>query len=331
MTDAPPIGLGFAALPGLIWGFDLGTTPPVTIERCEDHPDSRLRWLHLNLADQGTRHWIMHKAGLPTDIGELLLSPETYQHALITGDSVACVLHDLERDFDVMDTARVGALRLVLAPTMIISARLHPLVSADRIRERLLRSPAIADAPAALDLVVVTISTVVAGLLRTLSALVQSTEDRLLEELQAPTTRDLIGIRRRLAQLHRQAEGMHGVMVRLEQDEDLPETLRSPVEKLSQRLAGLNGDIAGLQLQLRLVREELDLQAVQRTNTNLYVLSIMTALLLPATLITGIFGMNTGGLPLAHTPIGTLLATLLAFAAAAGTWFLLRAWGLMRR
>ncbi len=60
---------------------------------------------------------------------------------------------------------------------------------------------------------------------------------------------------------------------------------------------------------MRLLREELDLQAVQRTNQNLYVLSVMTALLLPATLVTGLFGMNTGGLPWAHTPFGTAAAT----------------------
>ena len=124
---------------------------------------------------------------------------------------------------------------------------------------------------------------------------------------------------------------MRTVFVRLEQDEDLPDALRPVVEKLSQRLSGLDGDIGAVQSQLRLLREEIDLQAAQRTNTNLYVLSIMTALMLPATLITGIFGMNTGGLPLEHTPAGTLVAGIIAVAAAGGTYLLLRAMGLMRR
>ena len=329
MPNEPQIGL--AAQPGLIWGFDLTATPPRPLDRCDEAEDSGLRWLHLNLADQGTRHWITHAAGFPPDIGELLLSHETHQRALVERDVVACVLHDLERDFDVEDTARVGALRAILTPRLIVTARHHPLRSADLIRERLLRGPAIADPAAALDIVVGTITGLVGGVARGLGAAVQATEDRFLEDLDAPTTRDLIGIRRRLAQLHRLAGGMHDVMIRLEQDEDLPHMLRSTVERLSQRLAGLDGDIAGVQGQLRLLREEIDLQAAQRTNTNLYVLSIMTALMLPATLITGIFGMNTGGLPLEHTAAGTFAATLLALAAAAGTYLLLRAMGLMRR
>ena len=83
--------------------------------------------------------------------------------------------------------------------------------------------------------------------------------------------------------------------------------------------------------QLRLLRDEVDIQAAQRTNQNLYILSIITALMLPATLVTGLFGMNTGGMPLADGPHGTLVATLIAGSAAGVTYWLLRQMGLMRR
>ena len=36
------------------------------------------------------------------------------------------------------------------------------------------------------------------------------------------------------------------------------------------------------------------------------------------------FGMNTGGLPFAHTPAGTFVAALAAAASSAVTWLLLR-------
>ncbi len=262
---------------------------------------------------------------------ELLLSAETHQHALIDGDVVGCVLHDLERDFDVVDTARVGALRVALAPRLIVTARHHPLRSADIVKERLTRGPPLDGPAAALDLVVGTIAGIVAGLGREMSLAVQEAEDAFLEGLDAPTTRTLIGIRRRLAQLHRLTDGMRGVFVRLEEDEDLPAALLATVARLSQRLSGLDGDLGGVQSQLRLLRDEIDIQSGQRTNQNLYVLSIMTALMLPATLITGIFGMNTGGMPLERTSAGTFVALMLALATAVGTYLVLRAMGLMRR
>jgi zinc transporter len=45
-------------------------------------------------------------------------------------------------------------------------------------------------------------------------------------------------------------------------------------------------------------------QLQEMFNRNLYVLSIVTTFFLPVTLITGIFGMNVGGLPWAQEPIG---------------------------
>lgn len=82
--------------------------------------------------------------------------------------------------------------------------------------------------------------------------------------------------------------------------------------------------------QLRLLREELDLQSGQRTNENVYLLSVITALIMPATLVTSVFGMNTGGLPF-HGGAGTFMATVLAAGSSLATWLLLRRMGLVRR
>jgi zinc transporter len=48
---------------------------------------------------------------------------------------------------------------------------------------------------------------------------------------------------------------------------------------------------------VRLLQEEVSNLLAEATNRNLYVLSIVTTALLPATLITGALGMNVGGLP----------------------------------
>ncbi len=124
---------------------------------------------------------------------------------------------------------------------------------------------------------------------------------------------------------------MGRVFRRLEEDEELPEDMAPTVEKLSQRLQSLDADALGVQRQLRQLREEIDTQVDQRTNQNLYILSIMTALLLPATFVTGLFGMNTGGLPWSGSGHGTLLATVTAFGAAGATYVALRMMGFMRR
>jgi zinc transporter len=317
--------------PGLIWGLDFAPDGSRLVELCDGPSTGHFRWLHLNLADHGTRRWIEGAEMLPVAVRELLLSSDTHQRALVDGDVVGCVLHDFERDFDVADTARVGALRIALSPSLLLTTRLHPLRSADIARGRLERGAATMGPAQALELLVGAIIENVASISQTLSIDVQRSEDAFLDGHHPPVARDLIHIRRRLAQLHRLLAGTRGVFQRLEHDEDLSDTLLPTVEKLVQRLQSLDADILGVQGQLRLLREELDIQEAQRTNQNLYILSIITALMLPATLVTGLFGMNTGGLPFADTPHGTLAATIAAAAAAAATYFLLRWMGFMRR
>jgi zinc transporter len=44
------------------------------------------------------------------------------------------------------------------------------------------------------------------------------------------------------------------------------------------------------------------IKTAEQTNRNLHVLAVVTTILLPATLITGIFGMNVGGCRWLKTP-----------------------------
>ncbi len=59
-------------------------------------------------------------------------------------------------------------------------------------------------------------------------------------------------------------------------------------------------DVYALADRARLLHEELDSKQSAETNRHLYILSLMTALLLPPSLVTGFFGMNTTALPFAE-------------------------------
>ncbi len=76
----------------------------------------------------------------------------------------------------------------------------------------------------------------------------------------------------------------------------------------------------------RLVSEEIDTRLAERVNRNLYFVSIAAALFLPVTLISGIFGMNVGGLPWLDDPRGFTWAMLCMAAAVvvALVWLRLR-------
>jgi len=268
-------------------------------------------------------------------VRELLLSPDTHQRAVVEDGTVGCVIHDFERDFATRDTPppadwRVGTIRLAVASGLLLTTRVHPVRSADRVRQRMRDGARPADTAAALDLLVDAIGQTIGDIVHRLAAEIRTTEDAFLDGHAPPESRALMTLRRRLARIHRLLDGLHSVFRRLEHDDDLPAALQPVAEKLSQRLASLDRDVLAALGELRLLREEIDIQTDQRTNQNLYLLSIMTALMLPATLVTGVFGMNTGSLPLTGSG-GSWLAILLVIGSAVGAYAVLRWLGFIRR
>lgn len=321
--------------PSVIWAIDFAgglahSCPDGTIGCTAERGE--FRWLHLSLADQPTRNWIRTADSLPEELRALLLDNDGHQRALVTNGWIGSVLHDVERDFDRLDTERTGTLRIALGPGLMITARHHPLRSADIIRRHIERDGRpVRHAADALDLAVSAIVENIGNVASDQAQKIERFEDDLLDMPARFDHRRLVGIRRRIVQFHRQLSGMRAAFRRLEQDEELPPDLRPTIEKLAQQLSAIDDEMMAIQSQLRLLREEADLQVAQRTNLNLYVLSILSALLLPATLVTGFFGMNTGGLPFAHGAGGTVMAAALAIMASGGVYAMLLMMGLVHR
>lgn len=69
-------------------------------------------------------------------------------------------------------------------------------------------------------------------------------------------------------------------------------------------LEGVGQDLELVQERARLLQEEIAARLGEATNRNLYLLSIVTAALMPVTLITWVFGMNVADLPFLQTPGG---------------------------
>jgi len=76
------------------------------------------------------------------------------------------------------------------------------------------------------------------------------------------------------------------------------------------------------------LQEELMNELAQLQNTRMYVLSVVAAIFLPLTFVTGLLGMNVGGLPGLESPRGFLIALIVMIATSAVmlVYFRFRKW-----
>ena len=90
--------------------------------------------------------------------------------------------------------------------------------------------------------------------------------------------------------------GLRVVFHRLElkDTETLKPALQLRAGKLAQRLDGLDHTIVEMRERSRLLQEELHLKIEEQGNNSLQVLSVLTAILMPPTLITRSFGVSNG-------------------------------------
>jgi zinc transporter len=158
-------------------------------------------------------------------------------------------------------------------------------------------------------------------------------EERILAD-ELNVDRKVVGsVRRTTVRVHRQLVTLRALIQRFEHEIEESENpaLNLRTKKLLQRLDWLDTEIVELRDRSRLLQEEIMLKSGEQTNRSLHVLAIVTTVFLPATLVTGVFGMNVAGLPLTQNGDGFLWAMVLTVSAAAFVYWLLRRSGTLGR
>ena len=303
------------AIEGLVWAFAFDpdgraeTLPDAAVpERIETH-DGWL-WLHFNLTDSRAREWLGTSAPIGQASRDILLSPDNRQRLMAEAGEVAGVLSDYHLEFDGDATLEIGRLRFAVTDRMIVSARHHPLQAVEGVRRDIANGKRIPDTTLFLEAVVDGfLDAATEGLVKDGERL-DEVEERTIAGRRPQATGIVGSIRRTTLRLHREVVPLRAALRRAATPSTGAEGFRlhgalaASARRLVLRLDALDHEIHSLQERARLVRDEIDALAAADTNRHLYTLTALSALLLPGTLITGIFGMNTKDLPLQQTDSG---------------------------
>lgn len=283
-------------------------------------------WLHFNLADARARDWIAREAPLSAAARDLLLADDPRHRVHAEQGEVAAIVSDFHLEFGRDRTFEVGRLRVAMTERMIVSARHHPLQTIERVRDGLAGGRCVPKSALCLELIVDAFLDASFETLDAFSDDLDAIEEAIIAGSGGPDRRRVGEIRRALLRLHREIVALRFILRRLHAMDEaghapaLAATVAGSASHLLARLDGLDHEIRNHQERSRLIREEVSAGDAAAMNRHLYVLSVLSAVFLPGTLITGVFGMNTKDLALQQTDDGfwyalgfVAVATLLVF------------------
>lgn len=288
-------------------------------------------WLHFALTEPGVRSWIEHEAPIPERAKAVLLSDDEHLALEPITGGVAGVFADLLREFE-GENRQLGRLRFALTDELVISGRRDALGAIQRTLEAIDAGKRFPHAMVLLEAIVSHFADAVALVADELAETLDQIEEHLIDDSPGNEGRRLGPVRRTAVRLHRQLSALRLLFRRwsMPVETELPSRLGEAAGRLAQRLDGLDQEITAIQDRARLLQDEIAAKVAAATNRHLFVLTIVTAFLLPPTLVSGVFGMNVSDLPFTKEPGGFVWAMAILVASAASVYGFLRLLRIMR-
>ena len=152
-------------------------------------------------------------------------------------------------------------------------------------------------------------SDVISGLDDTVDAF----EEEIIGQPNQSFRSQLVGLRREVIMLRRYLAPQRDALSRLQSEnvDWLSAENKLTLREAGDRLIRYIEDLDSSRDRAAVAYEELNSQLAEQMNSRMYVLSVVAALFLPLGFLTGLFGINVGGIPFAEDPYGFIEIILL--------------------
>lgn len=285
-------------------------------------------WIHLDRTKERAQRWVREEAGLHPVVAESLLAEETRPRFSSTEGGVLVILRGVNMNPGAEPDDLIS-LRMWAEPERVITLRAFRFATVAELRARAQRGAAPAT-PGAL------LAQIAKGLAERLSPVVENLDemlDRVEEDLlrdahEGERDRSLLATIRRQAITYRrymvpQREAMSGLA--LVSTPVLGERDRAELRHAAEQVTRVVEDLEELRDRAAVTTDELRTRREMQLSRTTYLLTVVATVALPLGLITGLLGINVGGIPGEGRPWAFLaVCVALAGIAAVELWLLRR-------
>ena len=292
-------------------------------------PEQGALWMHLDYTGEAAREWVRNNAGLEELVADALLMEETRPRATAIDDGVLVALRGINMNPGAEPDDMVS-IRLWIDNERIISTQKRVLLSVSDIAEQLDSGKGPADTS---DFLVTLADRIVWRMSDTVDQCedrVAYLEEQVLDEGHGSLRFDLATLRRQTITLRRYFAPQRDAFAKLITEKIVwfDDDSRLRLREVSDRLIRHIEDLDAVRERAAVTQEELLSRLSDQMNTRMYVLSVVAAIFLPLGFLTGLLGINVGGIPGAENPWAFLVFILfiVGIVVAQMLWFRHKKW-----
>ncbi|PSL12486.1 zinc transporter [Marinobacterium halophilum] len=321
------MAIEFNPLHALLLDGQGGSRPLTPAEVNAWSPDQGTLWLHMDYTEAGTREWLEQHSDLPELAIESLLAENTRPRVALLGEHLLMALRGVNTNPGA-DPEDMVSIRLCVSATRIISTRKRRLMSVSRLLEELDKGMGPSNSA---ELIVQLNDRLVERMGTTVENLDDSLSDLELDLLSQPSgemRQAVRSLRRQSISLRRYYAPQRDAFNQLQNERLswLTTEVKLALREVSDRLLRHIEDLDMLRERAAMAQEELTSQQGEQLNQRMYVLSIISAIFLPLGFLTGLLGINVGGIPGADNDNAFLLFLVSLSLMVGGLLWLFRRW-----
>lgn len=266
--------------------------------------DDAPAWVHLDATHPDTRGWLEKEtAYLDHIVLNALLADETRPRMAEVGNGILLILRGVNLNENAQPEDMVS-IRLWVDPYRIISLRRRKLKAVEDMRLQLADGHPISDAGEFLSLLISRIFERMEPVLQELDEATDAIEEQVAISPDVALRLRIVEIRRMAAVLRRYISPQRDAlaMLRLCELPWLSHAVKRQLQESHDRALRYVEDLDAIRERAQIVKDELANALTERLNRNLYLLSIVTVIFLPLGFLTGLLGINVGGIPGSDNP-----------------------------
>lgn len=262
-------------------------------------------WVHLDFTDPVAQRWLLEESGLESIVADALIADETRPRCEVIGDNMLISLRGVNTNPGA-DPEDMVSIRIFCDGQRIITTRRRRLLSIRDITESL-------DAGTGPQNAGELIVDLAQRLIERMSQVITELDDRideLEEEVLTGAGRelqhDLLELRREMLKLRRYLSPQRDALSQIQASkcEWLSSDDRMQIREANNKVIRYLEDLDSAKDRASVAHEAISNHLAEEMNSRMYVLSLVAALFLPLGFLTGLLGINVGGIPLADDPQG---------------------------